>query len=60
MSFDIKPDGVLGACVHKETFSCNDSYGLVVGPNQDVLLMMGIACCIDRIHEEYMVSRHGR
>ena len=57
MSFDIQSDGVLGARVHKEMFSFNDSYDLVVGPNQDVLLMMGIACCIDRIHEEIERSR---
>ena len=55
-SFEIVADGVMGGSVHQQLFSFNDSYDLHVGPNQDVLLMMSIAVCVDRITHE--IRRH--
>jgi hypothetical protein len=48
---DRLPHGRAGH-IQKELFSFSDRYDLVVGPHQDVLLMMAITACIDRIHEE--------
>ena len=43
---------VVAATVTKKIFSMVDTYNVCVAPNVDVLLFLGIATAIDRIHHE--------
>jgi len=48
------------ASVRKQIFSLTDTYHVVVAPGMDVLLFIGIACAIDRIHHEVEDERRRR
>jgi len=51
-TFTLTAGGVLAAHVDKKLFSFTDTYRVRVTPQMDVLLFIGIACAIDRIHHE--------
>eukprot|EP00662_Eupelagonemidae_sp_cell21_P004737 gene4737-45527_t len=46
--------------VDKQMFSWTDKYHVTIAAQQDVLLMIGIACAIDRIHHEVEDKRRRR
>jgi len=50
--FTLTAGGVLAASVEKRVFAITDTYRVRVAPQMDVLLFVGIACAIDRIHHE--------
>jgi uncharacterized protein YxjI len=45
--------------VSKKIFAFADTYDVVIAPQMDVLLYLGIATAIDRIHHE-VEERHRR
>ena len=47
----------MGQKLCKEIFSFTDKYHVTIAPNADVLLYIGIACAIDRIHHEVEDAR---
>ena len=54
------PTGVFAAAtVSKKIFAFADTYDVVIAPQMDVLLYLGIATAIDRIHHE-VEERHRR
>ena len=55
--FTLTAGGVLAARVDKKFFSLTDTYKVCVGAGMDVLLFVGIACAIDRIHHEVEDAR---
>ena len=52
--------GGVAATVNKQMFSWTDKYHVEVAAHQDVLLFIGIACAIDRIHHEVEDERARR
>jgi len=50
--FTLSANGIPVATVDKQLFSLTDKYHVGIEPNCDVLLFIGIACAIDRIHHE--------
>jgi len=50
--FSLRVGGVPAASVNKQFFSFGDTYHVEVAPNLDIVLFIGIACAIDRIHHE--------
>jgi uncharacterized protein YxjI len=50
--FTLALNGLPVATVNKEFFTFNDKYHVQLAANCDVLLFIGIACAIDRIHHE--------
>jgi len=52
--------GVPAASVNKQLFSFTDTYHVTIAPGMDVLLFIGIACAIDRIHHEVEDERRRR
>ena len=48
----IGPDGRLVGRISRQWFSVRDAYGVEVGPGEDDALVISIAVCIDRIHED--------
>jgi uncharacterized protein YxjI len=50
-------DGRLVGRISRHWFSMRDAYGVEVGPDEDEPLVISIAVCIDRIHEDE-VHRH--
>ena len=50
--FTLTAGGVLACNVDKKRFALTDTYRVHVAPGMDVLLFVGIACAIDRIHHE--------
>jgi uncharacterized protein YxjI len=50
--FTLGLNGASVATVNKELFAFTDRYHVMLRPNVDVLLFIGIACAIDRIHHE--------
>ena len=58
--FVLTAGGVLAAQVDKKFFSLTDTYHVRVAPQMDVLLFVGIACAIDRIHHEVEAERERR
>ena len=58
--FSLAANGVLAARVDKQLFSLTDKYHVHVSSNTDVLLFLGIACAIDRIHHEVEDERERR
>jgi len=55
--FSLSVNGRPAATVSKEMFSFTDQYQISMAPNVDVLLFIGIACGIDRIHHEVEEKR---
>lgn len=55
--FTLGLNGMAVATVDKEMFTFNDKYNVEIAPNVDVLLFIGIACAIDRIHHEVEDNR---
>ena len=51
---------VVDSGVDKQLFSFTDKYHVHISPNTDVLLFLGIACAIDRIHHEVEDERERR
>ena len=58
--FTLTAGGVLAANVDKKFFALADTYHVRVAPQMDVLLFVGIACAIDRIHHEVEDERERR
>jgi len=58
--FTIANNGVPVATIDKQFFSWTDKYHILIAPNNDLLLYMGIACAIDRIHHEVEDNRRRR
>lgn len=58
--FTLTANRALLASVRKQLFSLTDKYHVDVAPHTDVLLMVGIACAIDRIHHEVEDQRERR
>ena len=58
--FSLAANGILAARVDKQLFSLTDKYHVHVSSNTDVLLFLGIACAIDRIHHEVEDERERR
>jgi uncharacterized protein YxjI len=58
--FTLTASGAVAATVNKQIFSLTDKYHVEVGANMDVLLFIGIACAIDRIHHEVEDERGRR
>lgn len=56
-SFTLTLNGVPVSTVEKEMFTWTDKYQVTFAPNIDVLLFIGIACAIDRIHHEVEETR---
>ncbi|HEX3956774.1 MAG TPA: LURP-one-related family protein [Trebonia sp.] len=48
----IAADGRLVGRISRKWFSVRDAYGVEVGPGEDDALVISIAVCIDRIHED--------
>mmetsp|Transcript_128954 Transcript_128954/g.223734 ORF Transcript_128954/g.223734 Transcript_128954/m.223734 type:complete len:426 (+) Transcript_128954:66-1343(+) len=55
--FTLGLNGVPVASVDKQMFAFTDKYHVLLAPNIDVLLFIGIACAIDRIHHEVEDTR---
>lgn len=55
--FTLGLNGMPVATVDKEMFTISDKYHVSFAPNVDVLLFIGIACAIDRIHHEVEAKR---
>ena len=58
--FTLSAGGVLACTVDKKLFALTDTYRVRVAPGMDVLLFVGIACAIDRIHHEVEDERERR
>lgn len=50
--FTISNNGRPVATIDKQLFSWTDKYHILIAPHNDLLLFIGIACAIDRIHHE--------
>ena len=50
--FEIRDGGRVVAQVSRAWFRVRDTYGVDVAPGEDDVLMICIAICLDRIHEE--------
>ena len=48
----VAPDDTLVAQISRQWFRIRDTYGVDVAPGADDALMLAIAVCIDRIHED--------
>lgn len=59
-SFTLMSNGGVACTVDQKMWSFADKYMVHVAPNQDVLLFVGIACAIDRIHHEVEEARRER
>ena len=46
------PDGRVAGRISRQWFRIRDTYGVEVGPGEDDALIIAIAVCIDRIHED--------
>lgn len=55
----IGPGGVVGR-VSRRWFRIRDTYGVEVAPGEDDALIIAIAVCIDRIHEDEIREREHR
>ena len=53
----VTPDGTVVAAISRQWFRVRDTYGVDVAPGGDDAVMLAIAVCIDRIHED---EEHGR
>jgi uncharacterized protein YxjI len=51
------PGGVIGR-ISRQWFRIRDTYGVDVAPGENDALVISIAVCIDRIHEDEEKSRH--
>jgi uncharacterized protein YxjI len=51
------PGGVIGR-ISRQWFRIRDTYGVEVVPGENDALVISIAVCIDRIHEDEEKSRH--
>lgn len=58
--FTLHTNGQVAATVNKQMFSFTDKYHVEIGAGCDVLLYLGIACAIDRIHHEVEDERARR
>jgi len=60
--FTLSVDGLAmpAASVNKQFLSLTDTYHVRIAPRMDVLLFLGIACAIDRIHHEVEDERRRR
>lgn len=58
--FTLTAGGVVAASVDKKLFSLTDTYRVRIAPQMDVLLFVGVACAIDRIHHEVEDERERR
>jgi uncharacterized protein YxjI len=52
------PGGVIGR-ISRQWFRIRDTYGVEIAPGENDALVISIAVCIDRIHEDEEKSRHG-
>jgi uncharacterized protein YxjI len=50
--FEIRSGGAVLAQISRSWFRLRDTYGVDVAPGQDDALMLAIAVCLDRIHDE--------
>jgi uncharacterized protein YxjI len=55
--FEIRDGGQVVAQVSRAWFRIRDTYGVDVAPGQNDALMIAIAVCLDRIHEEEEAHR---
>jgi uncharacterized protein YxjI len=53
----VSSDGRLVGLISRQWFRIRDTYGVEVGPGEDDALIIAIAVCIDRIHEDEEHSR---
>jgi len=51
-NFVLIQDGVQACTVRKRPWSIPECYDVVIAPQRDVLLFLGLACAIDQIHHE--------
>ena len=58
--FSLTAGGLPAATVDKRFFSMTDTYRVRIAAQMDVLLFVGIACAIDRIHHEVEDARRRR
>lgn len=49
--YEIQSDGEMVASISKRWFTLRDSYGVAIGPNQDDVLLLAVAVCIDELSE---------
>jgi len=49
--YEIHSDGEMVASISKRWFTVRDSYGVAIGPNQDDVLLLAVAVCIDELSE---------
>jgi len=49
--YEIHSDGEMVASISKQWFTVRDSYGVAIGPNQDDVLLLAVAVCIDELSE---------
>ena len=54
----IGTDGRLVGRISRQWFSIRDAYGVEVAPGEDDALIISIAVCIDRIHEDEERRQH--
>ena len=47
--YEIHSDGEMVASISKRWFTLRDTYGVAVGPDQDDVLMLAVAVCIDEM-----------
>jgi uncharacterized protein YxjI len=53
------PDGLVVAQISRQWFRLRDTYGVDVAPGADDALVIAVAVCIDRIHEDEKRDRGG-
>ena len=58
--FTLHVNGAVAATVDKQLFRLTDTYHVDIAAGADVLLYLGIACAIDRIHHEVEDERARR
>ena len=56
--WELTSDGRLVGRISRQWFRIRDTYGVEVGPGEDDALIIAIAVCIDRIHEDEERKRH--
>ena len=50
--YEVRGNGAVAAQISKEWFSLRDSYGVAVAPEQDDLLMIAAAICIEELSSD--------
>jgi uncharacterized protein YxjI len=56
--WELTGDGRLVGRISRQWFRIRDTYGVEVGPGEDDALVIAIAVCIDRIHEDEERKHH--